>query len=424
MSAALPPVPVGRARRPSRAVVVSVLLVCAAVACGAWAVVVASSRPVPQLRTTGPGGSSGRGSGTGGGTAGASGGAAGAAVPAVDLVSDPVFVTMRTGFALETTDRNSLTVERLARSDDAGRSWYVTGAPFPVAGDFTTLQFISAEDGYVFGPAGLLVTSDGGSRWSQIVTLGGTLQRAIPIHRNVWATFTKCAGAPGVAEPCPVGVAISLDGGLHWRDVTDPPITEAPSPEGGDILARYSLDTAYVVSYGSSGGGLAVTEDEGLTWQRLADPCSGAWAQVDLAATPFGQLWLVCGAEVTPGSKVQPKVAYRSFDGGRTWRLMASSGFAPGAPAPVGDLPLSGEVSQLATITGDRAWLGVGGLGVLVTFDSGRTWELADGFPAAGLRAASVGVTFNNPLDGWAIGFRQGVWETTDAIHWSLLDGG
>jgi hypothetical protein len=418
MSTVLPPVPVGRRRHPVRTLVVSFLLLAAAGACAVWAVVVASSQPVALLRNSpgraGPRPGSGRGTEPSGAT--------GSYVPAADLVSDPVFVTLRVGFALETTETNSLTVERLARSDDGGRSWYVTGSPFPVAGDFSTLQFISARQGYVFGPSGLLVTSDGGAHWSQVVTLDGTLQRAIPIGRNVWATFTKC-GPPGLAASCAVGAAISLDGGLRWHDVTDPPIAEAPGPAGGDILARYSLNAAYVVSYGPTGGGLAFTDDDGATWRRLSDPCSGPWADVDLAAPGPGDLWLVCGAIAPRTSGVQAKVAYRSDDGGRSWVLMASSGFAPGAAEPVGDLPLSGRVSQLATISAQRAWLGVAGLGVMVTFDSGRDWQLASGFPAATSPSPAVGVTFNNVVDGWAIEIRHGVWRTSDAVHWRLVDG-
>lgn len=97
-----------------------------------------------------------------------------------------------------------------------------------------------------------------------------------------------------------------------------------------------------------------MTYDGARSWQRLADPCSGAWSQVDVVSPSYDQLWLVCGALTAPGSPLQAKVAYRSYDGGRTWRLMASSGFALGSPAPVGTLPLSGRVSQLATISPDR----------------------------------------------------------------------
>lgn len=188
------------------------LLLAAAGAVATLAVVVASSVPVARLRTVTPPGGPAPGHLRSGGK-GAGGTGDGVRVPAADLVSDPVFVTLRVGFALETTEHDSLTVERLARSDDGGRSWYVTGSRFPVAGDFTTLQFISAAKGYIFGPSGLLVTSDGGTHWSQVVTLAGTLQRAIPIGSNVWATFTRCSGPPGLAKSCPIGVAISSDGG-------------------------------------------------------------------------------------------------------------------------------------------------------------------------------------------------------------------
>ena len=423
MTAALSPVPASHdARRRRRTRALAGLLLAVAGTAAALAAVVASSVPVARLRTATPPGGSGPGHLRSGGRA-AGGTGDGAIVPAADLVSDPVFVTLRVGFALETTEHDSLAVERLARSDDAGRSWYVTGSPFPVAGDFTTLQFISAEQGYIFGPSGLLVTSDGGTHWSQVVTLAGTLQRAIPIGSNVWATFTRCSGPPGLTKSCPVGVAISSDGGRRWRGAADPPLRQAPGPAGGDILARYSLDTAYIVSYGPAGGGLAVTYDGARSWQRLADPCSGAWDQVDVVSPSYDQLWLVCGALTAPGSLLQPKVAYRSFDGGRSWHLMASSGFAPGSAGPVGRLPLSGRVSQLATISPERAWLGTGGLGVLVTFDAGRTWRLASGFAEGGSPSSAVGVTFNNSLDGWAIEFRSGVWHTTDALHWRLVDG-
>ncbi len=393
--------------------------------CAATAVAISARRPVEQLRTTGGGGAPVKPSKPVG---------AGALVPAADLVSDPVFVTTRVGFALETSQHGYLAVERLARSDDGGRHWYVTGSPFPVPGDFTALQFISARKGYVFGESGLLVTSDSGVRWTQVASLNGTLQRAIPIGENVWATFTRCSGPPGVEQRCPVGLAISYDGGRHWDPVTDPPITEAPSPAGGDILARYSSDEAYVISYGPTGGGLAFTSDAGKTWSRLPDPCSRAWAQVDMAApNPPGTLWLVCGAATSASGAtrdLQAKVVYQSSDGGKRWTLMSSSGFAPGSPSPVGVLPLSGTVSQLATITSTTAWLGVGGLGVIVTFDSGRNWQLAAGFPDSAVFQSgspplpeSVGVTFNNDFLGWAIEFRRGVWATTDGVHWHLLDG-
>ncbi|MGH9292157.1 MAG: WD40/YVTN/BNR-like repeat-containing protein, partial [Acidimicrobiales bacterium] len=353
---------VDRHRR--RLYVVAALIALAGTAIAATAAVLVTAPP-PQRLGAAPG--LNRGQGTAGKPQGA-----GALVPASDLVSDPVFVTLRVGFALETTEAHAVTVERLARSDDGGRSWYVSGSPFPVAGDFSTLQFISSRQGYVFGDAGLLVTSDGGRHWTLVPNLQGTLERAIPVGDNVWATFIHCGGLPRPTARCPVYLAISRDGGRHWHTVGPTGLDEAPSPFGGDVLARYSLSVAYLVSYGTSGGGLSETTDDGAHWRPLPDPCSGGWATADLAAPSAGQLWLICGAAVRPGSRLQPKVVYRSSDGAHSWQLVASTGFVASEPAPVGSIPLSGGVSQLATISPDVAWLGLSGVGVAVSFDSGR----------------------------------------------------
>jgi hypothetical protein len=405
---------IGRSRR-RRVTVIIVLLVAAAAAFGATALIV-SSQPTPQLHVnTGP-------KGTGGDPGSLPG--SGALVPAADLVSDPVFVNSSIGFALETPDLGNLAVERLARSDDGGRTWRVTGSSFPVDWGFSTLQFISAEQGYIFGNSGLLDTSDGGRTWHQVVGLNGTLQRAIPVGSNVWATYTTCP-PPGAGGPCRVGVAISTDDGYHWQDTALPHLTESRS--GGDILARWSLTAAYVLSYGSTGGGLAYTDDDGRTWMSLSDPCSGPSLREDLAAPEPGPgsqsaLWLICGARTRPGEEGQPKLVYRSYDGAAHWVLVASTGFtSPGAP-PVGQIPLSGWVSQLATIGATQAWLGIRGVGVIVTGDSGTTWVPAEGMPSAEPNT-EVGVTFNNKVLGWAIVFRRGVWRTDDGVRWQRMDG-
>jgi len=403
-----------RSRRRRVALMVG-LLVLASGAFGATAIIV-SSQPTPQLHVNaGPGG---------GGDDGAGPLARGALVPAADLVSDPVFVNSSVGFALETSQPGNLAIERLARSNDGGRSWRVTGSPFPVDWGFSTLQFISPEQGYIFGNSGLLATSDGGRSWHQVTGLNGTLQRAIPIGSNVWATYTTCP-APGVPGPCAVGVAISTDDGNHWEDVRAPGISEAS--DGGDVLARWSPNAAYVLSYGSTGGGLVYTGDDGRTWRHLADPCSGPFLREDLATPPPppgvpSALWLICGALTQPGEEGEPKLVYRSYDDARHWALVASTGFTSPGAAPVGQIPLSGWIAQLATIDSTQAWLGIRDVGVIVTSDSGGTWLPVQGIPEVEPNT-DVGVTFNSSELGWAIVFRQGVWRTNDGVRWQLMDG-
>src|ERR1700678_1818939 len=92
------------------------LLLAASASFATTAIIVSSRHPAPRLGVgSGPSGTSGTG---GAGTQLS----LGALVPAADLVSDPVFVSSTVGFALETAEHGNLAVERLARSDDGGRT--------------------------------------------------------------------------------------------------------------------------------------------------------------------------------------------------------------------------------------------------------------------------------------------------------------
>jgi len=129
--------------------------------------------------------------------------------------------------------------------DDGGRTWRVTGSPFPVDWGFSTLQFISPEQGYIFGNSGLLDTSDGGRSWHEVTGLNGTLERAILIDSNVWATGTTCP-LPGVPGPCSVGVAISTDGGETGR--TPSGGSSWTGAEPGSVPRRTSVHRLAVMS--------------------------------------------------------------------------------------------------------------------------------------------------------------------------------
>lgn len=349
---------------------------------------------------------------------------AGAVVPAYDLWSDPVFPTLRIGYAIERHLTPAGPSEALARSEDGGRVWRLIGA-FPFANGYSDVQFVSPQRGYAFGPAGVAVTDDGGRSFVAGKDLGGELERVVPIGADVWATYAVCHGPPVASTRCGVRLAVSHDGGLTFS----PSPRRAPIEEsflGGDVLARVTLDEAYVVSYGPTGGGLARTADDGASWVRLPDPCS-AWRTVDMAALWAGQLWMICGGTAVRHEDASAKAVFRSDDGGTRWTAVAYTGLGPergplASSPPFGELWYAGQLSELATISPERAWIGVDGVGVLVTLDGGRTWKHVLGMADDGM-AAGVGVTFNDARHGWAIEFREGVYRTDDAIHWVLVDG-
>lgn len=394
------------------------LLVLAALAVGALtASVVVAVRSHPRIETSPP---AGLPAGAGARLPGA-----GAPVPAFDLASDPVFVTLSVGYAIEEHSSGGVVSEHLARTVDGGRRWYLVGSPFPFANDYSEVEFMSLESGYAFGPAGLAVTHDGGRHWVRGATLGGSLERVVPIGEDVWATYAVCHGPPVATAVCTLRIAISRDGGLTWRAAPEPsPIHEARA--GGDILARDTLDKAYVVTYGPTGGGLAVTSDDGASWQRLVDPCA-RWYRADMAALSDGDLWMICGGEPVLGGTASAKAVFRSYDGGGHWLRVAATGFGPGSPVsravgPTGELAYAGQLSQLATISPTRAWIGVTGVGILVTFDGGRRWHVPAGITDHG-GDTGVGVTFNDSVHGWAIEFHEAVFRTDDALHWTVIDG-
>jgi photosystem II stability/assembly factor-like uncharacterized protein len=344
--------------------------------------------------------------------------AVGALVAASLLYSDPVFVNSTNGFALARGTGGAAS-ERLATSADAGATWHVAGAPFPVAGDFTTLLFTDADHGYVFGPAGLIVTTDGGAHWTE-APLTGQVVRVLPAYGTVWAVGLACQSAPGLASNCPVTVAISHDQGEKWSYTrAAPPVGEAPS--GGAGLGLVDATNSYVVTWGADTSGLAVTFDSGEHWTKLDDPCSvTGWSIVDMVPLLDGDMWLICGGP--PTLEGETKSVYRTSDGGHHWTLVSSTGLTPAGALPTGSIPYSGLVSQLATVDPLIAWLGVGGVGVLQTRDGGRHWFEVSGIAGAE-RAAYMGVTFirspNGQIDdGWALGFGIGLWRTTDAVHW------
>jgi photosystem II stability/assembly factor-like uncharacterized protein len=293
----------------------------------------------------------------------------------------------------------------VAVSSDGGRSWRVAGTPpgsGSGCGECVRVVFTSVADGWAYGaPAARYATSDGGHTWHDTHP-GGPVEALDAIGTNV-VSLVGCGDGTG----CVAALDTSIDGGRTWRRSPLPGIAA-----GTADLDRVELRTTYVWTRtaGSTASPVLVTHDAGRTWQRRAAPCTPQNGNDALSVLGVDDLWFACG--FGDGAGEGGKAAYRSHDGGRTWLLVARTDFPQ-----IGNLPITGYLSELQAVNDHVALLGLARGSVWVTLDGGHTWktaiELGEGFPSfdrlpSGSRIfVASGFAFDN----------SGVWSTTDGIH-------
>lgn len=194
----------------------------------------------------------------------------------------------------------------------------------------------------------------------------------------------------------------TTDGGLQWKNVTPP----------NTLLTRESIADFLTASL----AWVAISQADGTTTQVLRTTDSGrTWQQSMVHATFFRQItfidsqhgWIISGWRPA-GGPAEAVSVFRTSDGGKTWRNVASALPASTDLPPPGHLPFGGQKSGirfLNTSTGwvtgtvmanDLAWL-------YVSHDGGSTWyqqslPLPPGVPSAQLSLASP--TFFSVTDG------------------------
>ena len=268
------------------------------------------------------------------------------------------------------------TVSDLLATTDGGASWSWsrTSAVPGLAGGLNGVQFVSATEGWAWGP-------------------DTTLENEMLLH--------------------------TTDGGATWQSNLTVPA------EPGWLLVRFAGPlSGWVVAPDGDGSTLYHTTDSGQTWSAPLDAPSSDYNLFGTLAPQGGQRALLMETVWSTGSdngEIVGTQMWRTTDGGATWSAptmvrggadignatfsSATKGWATGESWPSGDSWLWGTTNGgvtwhkvrrapgVASVTtvGNDVWV-VGG-GALHSSDGGKTWQ--DAAPPVRPRP------FSDPLNGW-----------------------
>ena len=223
------------------------------------------------------------------------------------------------------------------------------------------VDFATPRAGLLATAGGILLsTHDGGLTWTRVA-------HGLPLTALRLVTPERAFAVRGSQ------LLASADGGRHWRVLR----------AGARPLALAFADArhgAYV-----SGPSLFRTDDGGRTWSRFPQPCPEYFGGFELVTPSRG--YLLCGGQ--PATIEMEKTLYATADGGRSWRLRASTHRRRVAPGEA-DLPATGGASGIRfRDAADGLMLSVR-VGIYVTRDGGRSWRslIFTGDSASGLSAS------------------------------------
>jgi photosystem II stability/assembly factor-like uncharacterized protein len=299
-----------------------------------------------------------------------------------------VTATSSRGLVVLGTDKDRCVTDctRLARSDDAGRTWTALAAPGAAFGgggrtlsSVTDVRFGSAADGWAFGD-GLWATHDGGRSWAQL-HLPGRVSRLEAAAGTVWAVVTAQGGSTSALWRSPV----TTDDWAQVRSVS--PLT-APADVG--------IQGRRVIVLGGQDS-LAWTSADGRSFARQANPCAGRLG--GRMSTTVRAVWVTC----TDGTSAS---LFLSRDGASFRQVLPS--FLPSA--------LSNQVVLGARTDADAVLVAEPDKGFVRVHADGAG-EPVPGSPDAGLAPSYIG--FTTAQVGLAVTGGR-LWRTADGgAHWA-----
>lgn len=224
-------------------------------------------------------------------------------------------------------------------------------------------------------PGGLIErTSDSGKTWHLVYQVAASLT-AVALAGTDVAWVSEAGTGCGVGGRCATSLLLlTTDGGTSWSQVPFHLSVFSVSPT--------SATTAWAIAAAAppdafSGASLLRSGDGGQTWQPRGNPCSrlpnlAPWA-VSFAGSATG--WLMCVGG--PATDMQPKALFATNDGGATWQLRSYACLAT-ATGPVngnlGSLACVGYLPTLSFLPDGHGLMYAGRGTITTTSDGGRVW--------------------------------------------------
>jgi photosystem II stability/assembly factor-like uncharacterized protein len=340
-------------------------------------------------------------------------------VPGFQVLS-MTFVSAQQGFALGTVGCGSTRCVALLGTSDGGGVWRRLTAPTttpagPAGANSTArtcpssqpcvsqVRFATPLIGYAYGPS-LLVTSDGGGRWSRAT--GADVSSLEAANGTVARVASSAPGCSGMRSQ----IGDATVGGGTWQALPAPAIGTICPP----VLYRQG-NRLVLAGYGNPAGGVRATaqiarsSDGGKTWASGPDKCGGASGYASgVALAPPDVLVLMCQAQkAASNGTFGPAWVRVSVNGGATFgpdRQVVSGPAAPPGTLLQYQLAAASDGRLLVVETGSS------GSRALLTENGGQTWS-----PALSLAPGPdvVLVGYQNPLTA-RIAQGDKVWTTSN----------
>ena len=290
--------------------------------------------------------------------------------------------------------------------------------------NYTSAYFWTANAGILADPQDIVLTHDGGSTWTRVLSVYGPWQGLGNMGRpgifnsqvwwledsgNLWRTsdqgrswtsqrLPNIRGVVFVAPNDGWGVQVgggalvrTQDGGRNWQPIRLPGIDT--SRWQIQRLTFVSPDVGWAVL---SVGNICRTTDGGRTWTRTGQ-----------APGLVGQI-VARDAQTGFALDLRAPKIYRTRDGGTTWDTVQ-----------LPPLPDKSSLEGLFALDPMTAWA-VGTRGIILnTTDGGTTWRQQTSGVQAWLSAAH----FADRQHGWAVGGLNTILKTTDGGEtWTKVD--